>query len=277
METAAQETSGLCVVCDTERRKRNSSVRVLFSVLSFISERLGLPGGVCVNSRCVAWNTAELWPRHFICRRRQHCTENTDASLDLVSVSDCSRPTSLAIKLRSNFLHRSQLNRLSTDFLYCIRLCGTAKVLWKSVTDIRELRTWARPDLRGGGLDSSPGASTKTVIQFSAFVNHRLEEENDKTSRHHFLYKLWVDKKIVDTFPNVEIMIRMYLVLVVTNCSGERSFSKLIKNRLRITMTNDILSHLTLTSIEYDILRQIDFTKLVKDFAKAKFCKVPGL
>ena len=42
-------------------------------------------------------------------------------------------------------------------------------------------------------------------------------------------------------------------------------------------MTNKRLSQLTLISIEYDILRQTDFTKLIKDFAKAKFRKVPGL
>ena len=42
-------------------------------------------------------------------------------------------------------------------------------------------------------------------------------------------------------------------------------------------MTNKRLSHLTLMSIEYDILRQIDFTKLIKDFAKAKSREVPGL
>ena len=52
------------------------------------------------------------------------------------------------------------------------------------------------------------------LVQFSASINHCLEEENDKTSRHHFLYKLLVDKKVVDTFPNVEIMLQMYLVLM---------------------------------------------------------------
>jgi len=49
-------------------------------------------------------------------------------------------------------------------------------------------------------LDQTLGTE---LVQFSAFVNHCLEEENDKTSRHHFLYKLLVDKKVVDTFPNV--------------------------------------------------------------------------
>jgi len=101
----------------------------------------------------------------------------------------------------------------------------------------------------------------------AAFVSHCLEEENDKISRHHFLYRLLVDKKVVDTFPNVEIMLQIYLLLMATNCSGERSFSKLkfIKNRPRTTMANERLRYLTLLSIEYDILRQIDLTKLIKD------------
>ena len=40
------------------------------------------------------------------------------------------------------------------------------------------------------------------------------------------------------TFPNVEIAIRMYMSVMVSNCSGERSFSKmaLIKNKLRSTI-----------------------------------------
>jgi len=42
-------------------------------------------------------------------------------------------------------------------------------------------------------------------------------------------------------------------------------------------MTNERLSHLTLMSIEYDIFRQIDFTKLIKDYAKAKSRKVKYL
>ena len=59
---------------------------------------------------------------------------------------------------------------------------------------------------------------------------------------------------------------------MVTNCSahGERSFSKLkyIKNRLRTTMTNERLTHLSLMSIEYDILRETDFDDLITDFAQ---------
>ena len=94
---------------------------------------------------------------------------------------------------------------------------------------------------------------------------HPIREENTR-----FLFdflceldlfdKLLMNKKVADTFPNVEIMLRMCLVIVVPNCSGERSFSKLkfIKNRLRTTMSHDRLSHLALMSIEYDIFREID-------------------
>ena len=62
-------------------------------------------------------------------------------------------------------------------------------------------------------------------------------------------------------------------------CSGERSFSKLkyIKNRLRTTMANERVTHLSLMSIEYDILCETDFDDLITDFAQCKGRKVSGL
>ena len=71
----------------------------------------------------------------------------------------------------------------------------------------------------------------------------------------------------------------MYIILMVTNCSGERSLSKLkyIKNRLRTTMTNERVTHLSLMGIEYDILRETDFDDVITDFAQRKGRKVPGL
>ena len=69
------------------------------------------------------------------------------------------------------------------------------------------------------------------------------------------------------------------LIVMVTNCSGEHSFSKLkyIKNRLRTTMTNERVTHLSLMSIEYDILCETDFDDLITDFAQRKCRKVSGL
>ena len=62
-----------------------------------------------------------------------------------------------------------------------------------------------------------------------------------------------------DTFPNVVIALRMYLVLMVTNCSAECSFSKLklIENCLRTSMTQERLVNLAIMSTESDILREI--------------------
>ena len=77
------------------------------------------------------------------------------------------------------------------------------------------------------------------LIQFAEFSNIFKEEEGDDMGKEHFLYKLILDKSVKGAFPNVEIALQIYIVLMITNCSDERSFSKLknIKSRLRTTMT----------------------------------------
>ena len=110
------------------------------------------------------------------------------------------------------------------------------------------------------------------LVQFVAFSNEFLKDANDNIGKEHFLYRLIIDKRVKCSFPNVEIALRMCLILMVTNCSGERSFSKLkyIKNRLRTTMANERVTHLSLLSIEYDILRETDFDDLITDLLNAK-------
>lgn len=82
---------------------------------------------------------------------------------------------------------------------------------------------------------------------------------------------------MVETFANVEIALRLYLCMFVTNCTGERSFSKLklIKNYLRNTMGQERLCSLTLLSVQYAMVRQIDFDDIIKDFAREKSRKRP--
>jgi hypothetical protein len=60
------------------------------------------------------------------------------------------------------------------------------------------------------------------------------------------------------------------------NCSGERSFSKLkrIKNELRLTILQGRLNHLTLMSLEHEVLRKIDLTELIDKFTKIKARKM---
>ena len=50
------------------------------------------------------------------------------------------------------------------------------------------------------------------------------DDEPGNISTELFLYKLIIDKGVQDTFPNVAIALRMYLVLMVTNCSAEHCF-----------------------------------------------------
>ncbi|ESO12188.1 hypothetical protein HELRODRAFT_63746, partial [Helobdella robusta] len=73
-------------------------------------------------------------------------------------------------------------------------------------------------------------------------------------------------------FQNVEIVLRMFLTLMITNYSTECSFSHLkrIKNPCRSTMKQERLESLSLLMIEADLLRKINFDDVVKNFAKLK-------
>ena len=73
-------------------------------------------------------------------------------------------------------------------------------------------------------------------------------------------------------FPNVNIALRIYVTLPVSNCTGERSFSHLkrIKNYLRSTMLQERLSALAILNIENELVKNIDFGQLVEAFATAK-------
>ncbi|XP_060836346.1 uncharacterized protein LOC132919011 [Rhopalosiphum padi] len=122
-------------------------------------------------------------------------------------------------------------------------------------------------------LESSLG---NELIQFGSFVKIYIETRKDNEQWEMFLYRIIEENNLQCTFPNIEVVLRIYLVLMVSNCSGERSFSKmkLIKNRLRTSMTQRRLSELALLSIESDILRSLDFSQVVEKFAATKSRKV---
>ena len=81
------------------------------------------------------------------------------------------------------------------------------------------------------------------------------------------MHELITNATLQSVFPNIEVALRLYLCLMVTNCSGERSFSKLkrIKNELRSRMREERLKGLTLMSLdlEHEVLREIDVTELI--------------
>ncbi|XP_065658754.1 zinc finger MYM-type protein 1-like [Hydra vulgaris] len=81
------------------------------------------------------------------------------------------------------------------------------------------------------------------LIQFKEFYKHfkDVSSEFHNISQEHLMYKILFNKKVKDCFPNVEIVHRIYLVIMITNSSSERSFSNIkhIKNRLRTSMDGD--------------------------------------
>jgi len=87
-------------------------------------------------------------------------------------------------------------------------------------------------------VDSYPSDLDNSFVDklchFAMFADIFNDDEPGDISTELFLYKQIIDKGMQDTSPNVAIALRMYLVLMVTNCSDERSFSKLklIESRL---------------------------------------------
>ena len=78
-------------------------------------------------------------------------------------------------------------------------------------------------------------------------------------------------------FKNVEILLRMYLTILISNSSSERAMSKLklIKDRLCTSMVEDTLNERTILNSEYDILDEIDLSEVMDQFVDAKARKVP--
>lgn len=78
--------------------------------------------------------------------------------------------------------------------------------------------------------------------------------------------------KLESLFPNVEVALRIFLSMAVSNCSGERSFSALtrVKNYLRSTLRQEKLQALALLFIESDYVQLVPFDDLIDAFASSK-------
>ena len=81
---------------------------------------------------------------------------------------------------------------------------------------------------------------------------------------------------MLDSFPNACIAYRIFLTIPVTVASVERSFSKLkiIISYLRLTMSQERLSELTILLIEREILEELEYKNLISQFASKKVRKI---
>lgn len=77
-------------------------------------------------------------------------------------------------------------------------------------------------------------------------------------------------------FPNLFIALRIFLALLISVASGERSFSKLklIKNYLKTSMCQERVSDLAIISIENKICETVDHNEMINEFASVKARRV---
>ena len=117
------------------------------------------------------------------------------------------------------------------------------------------------------------------MCHFVTFANIFVDEEPECISTELILHRLIINKGVHNTFPNMEIAMWIYLILMVSNSSDERSLSELtiIENRSRISMMQKRLVNLAIMSIKSEVLQQLDFGNILSDLAARKSRKVCGL
>lgn len=81
------------------------------------------------------------------------------------------------------------------------------------------------------------------IVHFAEFMKLYPDSKPTQMSNEHYMYKTLIEKDVYTAFPNVAVALRIYLVIMVTNCCGERTFSrlKIIKNRMRTSMHKERL------------------------------------
>lgn len=114
------------------------------------------------------------------------------------------------------------------------------------------------------------------IQQFHSYVIKKISSSDlPRTSSHQTyaqLYKIIHDDKIESAFPNVDTALRIFLCLMISNCTAERSFSKLkiIKNEKRTTMLQERLDALSILYIESDMLKTLDLKTIFREFNARK-------
>ncbi|ESN91287.1 hypothetical protein HELRODRAFT_70514, partial [Helobdella robusta] len=72
--------------------------------------------------------------------------------------------------------------------------------------------------------------------------------------------------------PNIEILLKIFLTIPLSNASGESYFSvlKRIKNYSKSTMGDQKLSNLAIMYIEQETLNRVDTAIIIDEFAISK-------
>ncbi|XP_065642402.1 52 kDa repressor of the inhibitor of the protein kinase-like [Hydra vulgaris] len=112
-------------------------------------------------------------------------------------------------------------------------------------------------------------------IHFKEYINIIVVNEQSQINCAEIL-KIIYDKHLIDTFPNLHTVMKIFLTMPITNCEAERSFSRMsyIKNKQRNTMSDDRLADLMLLSIEHKITKSLNYDEVIKEYALIKVRKL---
>ena len=106
-----------------------------------------------------------------------------------------------------------------------------------------------------GNAEKICSQTNGNVLEFAKWNVFR-----DRCSRCIWMFQ-FVEKDLAAVFPNIETVLRICLSMICSNCSEERSFSKLdlIKNHFRSTMKDVRFSVLSIMNIKVKVLNMIEF------------------
>ena len=104
------------------------------------------------------------------------------------------------------------------------------------------------------------------------FHLHLSPDLGSKTNTAQAQLSYWKKNSLNETFPNVAIVLRIYLTLPVANTEGKCFFSALkrVKNYLRSSLTQDFVYDFCVMTIEKSFTKCISFEDIIDKFAAAK-------
>ena len=140
------------------------------------------------------------------------------------------------------------------------------------------LNTWAISDIENAASKSLKVYASNLDSDFPSEVVHfafHLRSSPDlglKTNTAQAQLSYLKKNCLIKTFPNVAIILRIYLTLPVANTEGERSFSALkrVKNYLRSSLTPDHVCDFCIVAIEKRFTKSMSFEDIIDKFAAAK-------
>ena len=240
----------------------NTAVRLLESLRTYIASLRGQFTNFETRARAVTGVTQTYHSETHRVSKRKACYDETPGNKVVLIGSkkfEVESYNTIIDSLLSGLTHRLEAyTEINSRFSVLFDMeCGE--------TELRA-RATALSQSYPADLDGTDFA--EEILQFRSYVRSDLKTCASPAN----LLQVVLKSGLQTTFPNVFVALRLFLTLPVSNCEGERTFSRLkrIKNELRTSMGQNRLSALSLMAIESDLVKELDFEDLVAGFAKAK-------